>query len=204
MKKPHPLKSPRKVPYQSLGVISAEKAETLLYDWVNLPLHPKNRKDLGKRSPEYDRMLTRYPDIFCFSTDWKAQYDVLTTVWQVLRDIWDTPDARRRDWLTFEVRAFYERCWTQARDPIRHRVRGLFADVGVFGCVPKITPFEAAMFHLQTRLTHRMLHCPNPECAAPYFFRAKKGQKFCSPECADPSRREQKRRWHRENRGKGV
>jgi hypothetical protein len=178
-------------------------AEALLYDWANLPFHPKNRRDLEKRAPEYDRMLERYPEIFDFSTDWEAQYRVLVTYRGVLRDIWDTPDARRRDWLIFELRDAYQRERTQARTEVRETFElmprsGLYG--GYFGAVPEETAFESAMVHL-ARTTHLLLHCPNVGCAAPYFFRSKKGQKFCSPACADPSRRESKRRWHQNRKG---
>jgi len=61
--------------------------------------------------------------------------------------------------------------------------------------------FETIAFHLQRNL-HRALYCPNPECQEPYFFANKKGQKFCSPECARPARLESQRRWWRDNRGK--
>ena len=52
-----------------------------------------------------------------------------------------------------------------------------------------LTPFEAAMFHLQTRLTEKLRQCPNPMYPAPHFFVTKKGQKFCSAVCADVARR---------------
>jgi len=72
----------------------------------------------------------------------------------------------------------------------------------LFEEVPKVTPFEAAMIYLQKALAGKTRHCPNETCPAPYFITTKKGQKFCSPECGDPVRREAKRRWWNENRGK--
>jgi hypothetical protein len=65
-----------------------------------------------------------------------------------------------------------------------------------------LTPFDAAMFHLQTQLTDKIRRCPNPTCPAPYFFATKRAQKFCSTPCAEPAQREAKRRWWSENRGK--
>jgi hypothetical protein len=64
-----------------------------------------------------------------------------------------------------------------------------------------LTPFEAAMFHLQTKLVDKPRRCPNATCPAPYFFATKKGQKFCSTVCAEPAQRESKRKWWNENRG---
>ena len=67
--------------------------------------------------------------------------------------------------------------------------------------VPRISPFEAAVYWLQIN-QKLMVYCEGPVCPAPYFFRAEKGQKYCSPECADPARREAKLKWWNENRGK--
>ena len=66
---------------------------------------------------------------------------------------------------------------------------------------PVVTCLEAALYHLQ-RLGDRARHCGNPECPAPYFIAQKKGQKYCSPECAAPSQRESKRKWWNANRTK--
>jgi hypothetical protein len=67
-----------------------------------------------------------------------------------------------------------------------------------------LTPFEAAMFYLQTQLTDKIRRCPNSTCPAPYFFATKRAQKFCSASCAEPAQREAKRRWWNENRGSGA
>jgi hypothetical protein len=184
----------------------ADRVEALLYDWVNLPIHAKNRKDLGKRTVEYDRMLKRYPEMFDFSSNWEAQYPVVVTVRGVLQDIWDTRDARRRDWLIFELRDHYQRVRTRSRHGLREVLESVANDdngFGLFGCVPEKTMFEAAMFRLQSHLVHRMLHCPNPDCLAPYFFRQEIGQKSCSPECGDYLRRQSRLRSYHKNKGKG-
>jgi hypothetical protein len=49
--------------------------------------------------------------------------------------------------------------------------------------------------------SQRLAVCENKEngCPSPYFIRKKKGQKFCSEECAAPSQREFKRKWFREH-----
>jgi hypothetical protein len=78
--------------------------------------------------------------------------------------------------------------------------------------VPPICPFEAAIFWLQTQ-QKLMRFCPNPLCwgshdprrvpPGPWFFRTRKSEKYCSSECGNPARREAKRLWWAENRGKG-
>ena len=179
------------------------RVEALLYDWVNLPAPPKNAKDLGKRTVQYDRMLKRYPEIFDFSTDWKEPYRVLTTVRDVLRQIWDTQDARRRDWLIFELRDAYQGSRTRVKHPVRDFFKSMADTTDFFGRVPENTAFDAAMFRMQTHLVHRMLHCPNPDCLAPYFFRQEIGQKSCSPECGDYLRRQSRLRSYHKNKAKG-
>jgi hypothetical protein len=66
---------------------------------------------------------------------------------------------------------------------------------------PTIGPFEAAIYWAQSN-QKLMLYCANPACAAPYFFRTEKGQRYCSPDCANPARKEAKLKWWNENRGK--
>jgi hypothetical protein len=190
MKTPVTPKSRRTVPYQILGVISVSRAEKLLLDWANLPDPPDNRV--------LEWISLRHPQVFGFvAKDDEGLKELVRNVRHSLRLAWDAHDPRHRDWHLFTARCEYVRAEVGAE-----LFGKKFARLTIPG-VPDETPFEAAMFHL-TQITHRMLHCPNPECAAPYFLRKKKGQKFCSPECADPSRRESKRRWHRENRGTGV
>lgn len=143
-----------------------------------------------------------------------------------LRRIWNERDARQRDWYFYRLRHEYNRMIVRAenqhlfniadRQAVNH-LRRLVRDCGdqrdthqraafferaagadMMEDVPRICPFEAAMYWLQ--LNQRlMLRCGGPDCAAPYFFRTKKGQKFCSPECADPARRDAKLRWWNES-----
>lgn len=86
------------------------------------------------------------------------------------------------------------------RDDAGQRERFFETWVGtdLFEDVPRVCPFEAALYWLQNN-QRLMLCCGGPTCAAPYFLRTEKGQKFCSPECADPARREAKLRWWNES-----
>jgi hypothetical protein len=171
-----------------LGLISVKQAEKLLLDWANLQNTPK----------ALNRMRLQHPQIFGFiGPDGKGFNELVGNVKHFLRLAWDAPDSRHRDWQLFRARYVY------AQAEIGTAFGQKFASLTYPG-VPDETPFEAAMFYL-TRLTHRMLRCPNPDCVAPYFFKplGTKVQKFCSPECANPSRRESKRRWWSAKRGKG-
>jgi hypothetical protein len=179
-----------------LGVISANHAEKLLLDWVNLQNTPK----------ALNRMRLQHPQVFSFlGQDGKGFKELVGNVKHFLRLAWDAPDSRHRDWQLFRARYVYGQAANGVEFVKAFGTSGEQLASQTYPGVPDETPFEAAMFYL-TRLTHRMLHCPNPDCAAPYFFKpiGTKVQKFCSPECANPSRRESKRRWHRENRGKGA
>jgi hypothetical protein len=150
-----------------------------------------------------------------------------------LRRIWVEQDARQRDWYFYRLRDAYHHMVVRAenpyivdatdgqamarleqtslarRDNMQQKAR-LFREwmgADLFEDVPRICPFEAALYWLQTN-QRLMLRCGGPMCPAPYFFRTEKGQKFCSPECADPARRDAKLRWWNEspnspkNRGK--
>lgn len=43
--------------------------------------------------------------------------------------------------------------------------------------------------------------CRNPACANPYFIAKRKDQRYCSPECAQPAKKEAKLKWWHRNRG---
>ncbi len=145
---------------------------------------------------------------------------------------WNESDPRRRDWLFVKARLYYcsemERLQAAIQEAmVGHAevrevkngvvqppaaVRPLRVDtpddlhlaftMRLTTLEVPLTPFDAAMFYLQTRLTDKIRRCPNPTCPAPYFFAVKRAQKFCSAPCAAPAQREAKRRWWAENRGK--
>jgi len=68
---------------------------------------------------------------------------------------------------------------------------------------PQVTPFEAALYYFQTRISDLAKKCAHGDCPAPFFIAAKRSQKFCSEACAGPANREAKRKWWHDNRGKG-
>jgi hypothetical protein len=189
MKSQSKRNSGRKVHGGVLGVMAPKEAERLLMDWVNLSDSPDHRV--------LKWISSRHPEVFGFIADDKDLEHLIGNVGRFLRLAWDARDARQRDWCIFTARQEYERGRLEAE---------LGTDFGkgigreLIPGLPELTPAEVAMFYL-SRITHRMQYCPNPGCAARYFLRTKKGQKFCSPECADSARKESKRRWWNENRG---
>lgn len=125
-----------------------------------------------------------------------------------LRRLWTEQDARQRDWYCYRLRDVHRQMvrhlegwqenteWGGADTPKR-QLDYVLQDV------PEVSPFEAAICWLQ--INHSlMLHCANPLCEAPYFFKADnaKRQTHCSPECADLARRAAKLKWWNENRKK--
>ena len=138
--------------------------------------------------------------------------------------VWKEPDTRQRDWYFYRLRDTYHRMIVRAENPNlldfseeslkqfeklsrdrgdspRQKARLLERMLGedLLEYAPRICPFESAVYWLQVN-QNLMVYCEGPTCAAPYFFREGKGQKYCSPECADPARREAKLKWWNENR----
>ncbi len=141
-----------------------------------------------------------------------------------LRRIWTEQDARHRDWYFYRLRDAYQRMIVQAENPYlldltdgqrmkqlekTSRARGdnpeqkarffeTWTGTDLLEEAPGICALEATVYWLQVN-QRLMLRCGGAVCAAPYFFRTEKGQRFCSPECADPARREAKLRWWNES-----
>ena len=102
--------------------------------------------------------------------------------------IWDQPDYRTRQWGGFLLLHL-------ARGEAGSRHLTL---LGFPGPLPPPTLFEQALMWF-VDVGDRARHCPNPDCVAPYFFAARRSQKYCADICARPSQREFKRRWWAEH-----
>lgn len=190
------MKSIHKTGDQILGVISASRVERTLCDWANLPgffrgqrgstpvVFGQNPTDTG---PALRRMVKRYPEFFLQQgrpMPEKQAFEMLALVAQLLRMAWDSPILRKREWYLADIEGFY------------HHAFNRFGDPPAFAL-----PLEALVYYFRRNID-RALHCPNPECPAPYFFSTEKGQKYCSPECARPAQLESKRRWWADHRAK--
>jgi len=159
-------------------------------------------------------------------------FNLIASVGTYLQAGWNESDPRLREWLFVKARLLYHSELERLRAAIQEvrmgpgevrevndgvvqpqrTVRPFKVDtpdglhlafaMRLAALEVALTPFEAAMFHLQTNLADKIRRCPNQTCPAPYFFAVKKAQKFCSTKCAEPAQREAKRRWWNENRGK--
>jgi len=184
-----------------LGVISAKRAEDFIVELVNLPTDFRDEED-ERVLLSYRRIASHYPEFLRGDEEilkFSQKVHRLLYHWSCeLKFVWGK-NERDLDWVAFRMRDRYMR----ESNVLVHHESTLFGDI-VIGGAPPITPFEAAIFYFQTQLAPRRQLCPHPMCPARYFFRTKKGQKFCSTKCADLARREAKRRWWNENLGKGA
>jgi hypothetical protein len=209
-------KSSQKPPRQILGVLSAARAERMLTEWVNTDLA------CFTDANAWERLFRLYPeipsvpssDILPFGEKkWLLFHQQMEMAEEVAADLaraWESPDLRHFEWYTWKAQMDYEFQAASARHDLLEpgvsieNMPSAIAAITESGEPPvTITPVEAAIYHLR-RNRKRALHCPNPDCPAPYFFASKKGQKYCSLECAKPSQRESKRRWWAENRAQKV
>jgi hypothetical protein len=170
--------------------------------------HPDSLRDLRQRFEELHetarQIATGRDKVFAQvaeESDLKDQKNLLMWVRDNLRRGWDATNVRDREWRVFLIR--YRTHWkliSGQRYELMKKHASWEELNELTNSVPRITPVEAALYHLQRIGQSRARHCPNPDCATPYFL-AKKGQKYCSEVCALPFRLESKRRWWSENRG---
>ena len=210
------LKSSHKLAHQVLGVMPTSKVEEALLNWANLPGFFRGvrgpagplkqsggmwiRENALERSlpvvfgqkpsdvvPAFRRMIKLYPEFFQqqgLPLPEKQAFDLLAMVAQLLRMAWDSESIRKQEWYLADIESFYHQALNRIGDPPTYAL-----------------PLETLVYYFR-RNSDRALHCQNPDCPAPYFFRKKKGQESCSTKCAEWSRRESKRRWWNENRAK--
>src|SRR2546427_9719861 len=200
------MKSRKKVPPKSLvlGLISAERCESLLISWVNL--HNESSACL--------KLLRDYNDVF--QSVLPISSAALFSCRRLLRKTWEAPDARHRDYYLSVLRIYFQH-HVNARaagadvDTLSHQA--LAGDTEAERRLQALlepgltdTTLEAALFYLQTRAGSRIRCCPNPDCSAKYFLKSPTNPKqtSCSPDCADVVRRARKRQWWTDNRSKGA
>ena len=154
------------------------KGRRLLRELANLnePITSADLRHFAKRYPEvFDRV----------ADDDEGMRNLLENLARFLRLAWAAPNARERNWHLFTVRQEYvrgllgtfailTRDGKGGRDVARRLTPG----------VPPKTQFDLAVHHAQTRLANKMVVCARgKECAAPYFFLRRKGQRYCGTEC---------------------
>ena len=211
-----------------LGGLKVEAAERLLTSLVNAEM-PDDRRTSDTQSKLRARLRAQtqryWPDLWQphgeESDDVTAERatEILRKVRTYLQAFWQTQDPYGRDWYVHRAREWYWKARVQqdpnvvmAREEVAKatsadEARNASAWLNItFDVVldhpPWRTAFEDSLFHLQG-IAGKTRFCPNPKCQAPYFIALKKGQKFCSTECARPTLLASKRRyWDKRRRTK--
>jgi hypothetical protein len=210
--------------------LSPKRTESVLVEWANAmteypiaaprPFSPATRESITRADAEISRLIKRHPEVFSAlpsvepppasseSMIPSSHWQIVARVQNFLKLAWDTPDLRAREWYIFKARDEWQKLtafapeWEKRILSGKSRIDELTNEEFSLSIhPPPLTPFERAMWHFH-RIAEKARHCANPECPAPYFFAAKKGQKYCTSKCSAPSQRDQKRRWWRENRAK--
>jgi len=197
------LKSSSTSGRQILGVLSGKRAEAFLLDCANLGsnhvLHTRGDRDFAAAT--FRQLHKRYPDIVPRRDQLSKQWEMVASFSYLsflVRKGWDAPTLREREWYFGDAESL-------ARYMHSEKPEGWTTDyapwvVYRFSDPPaRATALEAVFYYLRRRIDH-VRHCGNPNCPAPYFFATKKGQKYCSEECAAPAQRASKLKWWNENR----
>jgi hypothetical protein len=211
---------------QLLAGLRVEAAERLLTSLVNADMPNPHLPHADVKQQTRLRAQTKkyWPDL------WKRRgnepkeitteraIEILRKVRWYLQQFWKTQDPHARDWYIHRAREWYWRARVHGDnnvqmfreeegtattvDDARNASSWLNISIEMAPDVPpERTPFEESLFHLQT-IAEKTRFCPNLKCQAPYFIATKKGQKFCSPECARPTLLASKRRYWNKRRSK--
>lgn len=199
-----------------LGGVNIHAAERLLVSLANADLDLPTR--LKAQTHKY------WPDL------WEAvpgsatgvqdrALGILRKIRYYLQQFWETQDPHAREWYLYRAREYF---WLsrlhQLQPEVTHwrkqlataetaeqvRIASSWLNIWAENALdkaPERTAFEESLFHLQ-QIAGKTRRCPNPTCLAPYFIATKKGQKFCTPECARPTLLASKRTYWNERRKK--
>jgi hypothetical protein len=209
--------------------MDGETARKILCQWVNLS-DPRGTdaevaKSVANRlASRYPELVRDAVGVELFGDEARWIYGVR----EHLRAAWDAADQDQRDWFIHEVRRLYsfkvnERTaeHLDAALPAIRRKLGVSTEPTPFEVelgtaasatatrlrhsgmwpweYPPETPFDLLMRYLQHH-SREALHCKNPGCVAPYFFKeeGKRTQTYCSEVCSREARLASKSRWWNE------
>jgi len=198
------------------AVRDERRAEDILCAWANF-VWKTDTVEAGLA-----RLASRWPEVFRDPIGRKIAGDDIK--WFIgirkhLREAWDERDQKAREWYVYKVRDLYA---TAINDPEKEVLellgysarsapvpsdtielgKSMIANMRRQGLVvddpPRDVPFERIMYHFQRRL-RSALHCANPDCPAPYYFKEDgvRTQKYCCEDCSQAARKDsQDRYWH--------
>ena len=200
-----------------IAPISAARAREFLYQLANLR---EDQKDAL-------RFKTRFGGLFLSEVPWEvvrhwavnieaenfadevenlatnrpewSEDDLLQRYWllplrDAIRTIWEAPDLLVKQWGVFTILANYFTFGYRSLfvGPVRGPLELSTYITGPPG------PCGRILLHL-VKSADLIRRCGNPECPAPYFFAARRSQKYCSAECSQPAQRESERKWWNKN-----
>jgi hypothetical protein len=119
---------------------------------------------------------------------WRRSYGAIQN-W--VRSLWQCRDERTRLWLAFPLLFAYKTQGYLAPSP---SIDDFIERFIVYDPLPKSSKFECAIRYLVEKGKLARV-CANEECPARYFFASRQTQRYCSPKCAGPGKRDAKRRW---------
>ncbi len=70
--------------------------------------------------------------------------------------------------------------------------------------IPREADLPAILVYGCLLFADRLFYCGNPDCSARWFVGARRGQQYCSNECAWPAKKAAKRKWWAANRAKNA
>jgi len=135
----------------------------------------------GENAPEIDLRANALA-VFMFSDT-----DQTPGLVNGIRRVWEAADRETAYWRTFVLQF---KLYDMEPKSLTHGNKDLDP--------PPWTPVQQALSHLRNNFA-RLRRCGNPMCVAPYFFAAKKNQRYCSDACALPAQREAKKAWWSEH-----
>jgi hypothetical protein len=68
--------------------------------------------------------------------------------------------------------------------------------------IPSAADLPAMLVYGCLLWSDRLFYCQNSNCGAPWFIGTRRGQQYCSNECAWPAKKAAKRKWWRANRAR--
>jgi hypothetical protein len=187
----------------TLRDLSKTRLERLLCDWANIdfpwPMVNFTQEQLKRFAAAQNRMQRRWQDL-------DKGTGLIGHLWvrDFLRAAWSSADLREKEWFCFRARDALNKMNRRREMTPEERRQDELSELRVDSLANRLPPFSdiEAAFHHFLRNARRARRCRNRECPAPFFFAARRNQKYCSVSCSRPAELAGKRYWARKHRAK--
>jgi len=173
--------------------LSPAAIEKLLTALANLP----DKDNLQLRSPITAKFTDLLKDGIGDTIGPETLLENIYGLRSDLRTAWDSRDLRVQEWVAFELRRLYSVAVRDQNKAITGKPsRRKPERDSYFGSgrepAPKLTVLEQVLFHFQRIAETRAMHCRNPDCQHPYFFKpvGQRTAAYCSADCSEVARRQ--------------